>query len=537
MKRVLLLLGLIIASNMVFGGGIVTNTNQSTGWTRMLARNASTDIDAVFFNPAALTKLPDGLHFSLSNQVILQDMSITNSSLGKTFDGEVFAPVFPNLYAVYKKDRLAFSLGFTVIGGGGSASYSKGVPMMELPVSFAAKAMTMSPIGGATGDYSMNKKFDGSSVYFGFQAGVTYAISDAISIFGGARYVWIKNTYDGEMKDIMFKTATGDKPADEFMSGLSTQMMEIATTAQSVGDMMSPLVASPAANLTFAEAQGAGALTLEQRQQLEMGLQKLGKSNAEIEQMTLKEAQTIYYGASQHLNGKAQEIGAGARLLGDQSADVKQTGGGIAPIVGVNVSFLEDKLNIGVKYEFKPEIEIENETPKGKGFAVGFNPQTGDVVEMFPDGKKTDADMPALFSVGAQYKVSDKLSAQVCYLLYFDKKIGWAKETQNGIETDIIDNNFFEIGLGVEYQLSEKLRLSAGYLRGNTGVADNYHNDTRFSLSSDNFGFGGVYKINEMLKLEAGAFYSKYDDKTVGTQTYEKSTMGFSVGLDFTLGK
>lgn len=51
-------------------GGIVTNTNQSAQYIRTLNRNASTCIDAVYFNPAGLTMLGDGLHFSLSNQSI-----------------------------------------------------------------------------------------------------------------------------------------------------------------------------------------------------------------------------------------------------------------------------------------------------------------------------------------------------------------------------------------------------------------------------------------------------------------------------------
>ena len=65
MKKPVLALVMIVAVVMTtFAGGILTNTNQSAQFVRMLSRNASTQIDAVYFNPAGLTNMKDGLHFS-----------------------------------------------------------------------------------------------------------------------------------------------------------------------------------------------------------------------------------------------------------------------------------------------------------------------------------------------------------------------------------------------------------------------------------------------------------------------------------------
>ncbi len=535
MRRVLLILGLMIASNVVLGGGIVTNTNQSTAWTRMLVRDASTDVDAAFSNPAGLTKLPDGLHLSLSNQTIIQEMSIENTSLNKTFNGDVFAPVFPNFYAVYKKNKIAFSFGFMPIGGGGSASYAKGVPMIELPVAAISQKLNNPQAGLDIKGYSMNASFDGSSVYFGLQAGISYAINDALSVYGGARYVWVKNTYNGEMKDIMFKTGAGNVPANTLMNNLSAQLSAGASAAATAANALKPAITTPAAGLTLVQAQGAGVLTAEQRQLFEVGLQKLGKTNAEISQMTLQQAQGTFDIASKHLSEQSQELRAGAQLFGGQTLETEQTGSGITPIVGVNLSLLEDRLNIGMKYEFHTDIELTNKTTKGKGFTAGFTPE-GKPVELFPDGKKTDADIPALLSIGAEYKVTDRLSTQIGYHLYMDKNLGWANEIQNKKTINIIDGNLWELGVGLEYQLNEKLLLSTGYLRGQTGVDDAYHNDMRFSLVSNTYGFGGAYKINDMLRLQAGTYYVQYNDKTVNGQTYDKYNLGFSIGIDFTFG-
>ncbi len=69
MKKITIsLISLLLVTNLAFAGGLVTNTNQSTAWSRMLVRDASTSIDAVYFNPAGLTKLDDGLYISFSSQ-------------------------------------------------------------------------------------------------------------------------------------------------------------------------------------------------------------------------------------------------------------------------------------------------------------------------------------------------------------------------------------------------------------------------------------------------------------------------------------
>ncbi|MGC9374003.1 MAG: hypothetical protein ACP5DQ_03050 [Bacteroidales bacterium] len=71
MKRItLLIIGILMIPFFSYSGGIVTNQNQSAAYIRMFARDASTGIDAVFFNPAGLTKLSDGFHLSLNNQYI-----------------------------------------------------------------------------------------------------------------------------------------------------------------------------------------------------------------------------------------------------------------------------------------------------------------------------------------------------------------------------------------------------------------------------------------------------------------------------------
>ncbi|MFV0377379.1 MAG: hypothetical protein ACK5JD_08770 [Mangrovibacterium sp.] len=128
MKKIsLFVLACLLAMPMAFAGGLLTNTNQSVHFLRNPARNASTEIDAVYTNPAGLTFLSNGLHFSFTNQSAFQTRTITstfagyafnegnNGSTTKTFKGEASAPVIPSFQLAYRRDNLVFSTAFAVL--------------------------------------------------------------------------------------------------------------------------------------------------------------------------------------------------------------------------------------------------------------------------------------------------------------------------------------------------------------------------------------------------------------------------------------
>ncbi len=105
MRKILSLISATFITGSLFAGGLVTNTNQSASWVRLPSRNASTEADAVYYNPAGLMKLDNGFHFSLHNQTIFQKRRLRalhpylNEDLYK---GTVIAPLFPSVYAAYK---------------------------------------------------------------------------------------------------------------------------------------------------------------------------------------------------------------------------------------------------------------------------------------------------------------------------------------------------------------------------------------------------------------------------------------------------
>lgn len=125
----------------------MTNTNYHIAFDRMFARGATTEIDAVFSNPAGLAWGHEGFQMSLNFQKPWQNRDIettiphylANPQLGyagydihKKFNGKASAPIVPALFASYKKDKWAFSAMIGIVGSGGFVKYEEGIPMFNV---------------------------------------------------------------------------------------------------------------------------------------------------------------------------------------------------------------------------------------------------------------------------------------------------------------------------------------------------------------------------------------------------------------------
>jgi long-subunit fatty acid transport protein len=483
----LLVLITISSVNIAFGGGIVTNTNQSASYIRMAVRDASNEIDAVYFNPAALTDLPDGLSLSLNNQTISQNRNVSNDYFflnTKEFNGKVSVPLFPSIYACYKFSDFAFSLGFNPIGGGGSAEYEKGLPSFQLGI-----ADLVPSLGGKDNvSYTTDIYFKGNSVYWGIQGGVTYKICDVISIFGGVRYNIAQNTYTGHLKNTLLnvKSMNFNGKPDSLFSNLAT-------------------------NYRLAKEKFAAA----------------GLTDS-VAKYTALEAQ---------MNMKSSIL---SNLLGNQEADVEQTGNGITPIIGLNFKLLDNKLNIGIKYELNTPLVLKNKTNKDLKVGYTIVNNAPQYITQFPDGMEKNADIPALLSVGVSYEISKELKAAVGFHYFFDKSANW-----DGLQ-DSLESNTYEIGIGLEYSLSDKFLLSTGFMQRSTNAGSAYQSDLSYALGGPSFAFGGRYKLMENLDLNLGVLYTSYTDATKSTErpsgqanyTFAKDNLAIAIGFDWhILGK
>ncbi len=370
-KLSLITIAMVVTATSVFAGGLVTNTNQSAAWARTLTREASLGVDAVYFNPAGLAQLKNGLHLSISNQSIFQTRTITSnyplltSAPDRTsYGAELTAPLFPSIYAAFKMDKWTFSGGFNIIGGGGSADFKDGIPSLETQIASVGASLTpldqqiealtgVNPGFSQTTGYNIDEmSLNGSSQYMGYQLGATYAITDMISVAIGARYVSVKNSYEGYTDGI-----TIDIPA-------------------AYGGATMP----PADYLRFIDA------------------------NVPLP----PEEQARLLGTADYLDA----------ISTDGEVSTIQKGSGFTPIIGVNLH-LTDMINIAAKYEHHTKIELENDTEV-------------DDLGMFPDGEKTRADLPGMFSLGARIQPIKKLTANVGFNYFLDKPAYYGKTDENG---------------------------------------------------------------------------------------------------------
>lgn len=534
MRKLFIIFAGTLISGSLLAGGLVTNTNQSALFTRLQNRNASTGIDAVYFNPAGLTKLGDGFFASINNQTIGQTKTVTTTfpwiaGAPKDYVGNVSAPVYPGVYAAYNTGKFSFSAGFNPIGGGGGATYDKGLPSFEMPISAIPAGLTSSGI--PTTGYQADIFFEGSSVYFGVQANVAYKINDQLSVAAGVRVVSAKNTYNGHIRSIMINpnypafgaiyTGVMNPASDFFTAGATT----LNTLSASATALATGLAAVPAATplTSLPEPTRTQVLTV------------LGAANVNTTGMTVGVAIPTLNAAAPQFTAKANAMTTNANATKDVEVDAEQKGLAYTPIFSVNYS-PSDKVNLSVRYEMKTSLELTTTLIDNKGGGI------------FVDGDKSPASMPSLLALGAEIKPLDNLSIAASFNTYADKKVDYDGSYSKDILQ--IDKNFLEYGLGAEYGINDKLRVSAGWVATKTGVLPAYQSDQRYSTNTNSFGGGFGYRITPMIDLNIGGQYTFYaeDSQTLYypkvsaplfdySQTYNKQTWVIAVGVDLYFGK
>ena len=421
-------------------GGLMTNTNYHIAFDRMMARGATFDIDAAYSNPAGLAWGHEGWQLSLNFQKPWQnrDIELTTPANSHTYEGKASAPIVPALFASYKKDRWAVSTMIGIVGSGGFVKYDEGVPMFNVLLSSMLQNNKIAP-----GTYTIDSEMKGKQYIYGAQVNFTYRILDCLSAAVGFR----ANYYDGYYRGYVH-----------------------AENHPALGNL---------ANLDL---------------------------------------------------------------------DVDQRGWGFAPLVGVN--FHKGGLTLAARYEFRTKINTEN---KQNVLDAGLGPKAMAAIAASPggaaklailkstldayttpykDGEKTRYDMPALFVFAAGYEFTPKLRATLEYHFFDDKNAKMAGDRQKELK-----HGTHEFLAGVEYDINEKFTVSCGAQRTDYGLSDGYEQNTSFACDSWSIGLGGAWNVTEKMRLNAGYFCSLYSDydKVVsyGKETYSRTNHVIGLGLDY----
>src|SRR5664279_4866831 len=270
MRKLLFFIASLFITGSLLAGGLVTNNNQSAMFTRLQNRNASTDIDAVYFNPAGLTKLGNGFFASINNQTITQTQKVVSSfpflnGAPKEYVGDVKAPLFPGVYLVYNTGKMSFSAGFNPIGGGGGAEYKTGLSTFEMPVSVITSLLSAQGI--PTTQYSADIYFKGSSAYLGYQGNIGYKINDKISVAVGMRFVSASNKYKGHISNISINPTYpafgaaytgGMVPASQFFTDGQTYLTGVSAKLSATATSLQPIITGGGGSVPLSSGTLAG---------------------------------------------------------------------------------------------------------------------------------------------------------------------------------------------------------------------------------------------------------------------------------------
>jgi len=434
---------------------LFTIPNMSTSFVRMPSRESSQEIDGVFFNPAGLIGLDNGFHLQINNQFQFIRKGMTSEydafndqSSYYAFDVNNFT--FPTLFAVWKQQKLAFSLGvYSAVGGGGGASFDN-LPSAELPLADMNNLLSgilkiYDDFYGFEQSYSdIDYRYDFVSKGLAFSPGIqlsaSYKVSENFAVSGGVRYV------------TFFSNAKG-----------AASNIEVSNEAMNMS-------LSPADYLRYMQAN-------EQ--------EVIGERNLNLGLISIDGNELLILMAD-----------AFEELIPDTEIDIRQNGKGFTPILAVQYNW-KRKLFAVFKYEHRTKIELKTQV---------FNNKDGD--GLYEHGKVIRSDLPGFMSLGLRLKVTDKLTLASGHRTIFFKRANW-----NG-RSRYVDRNFLEFTISSEYAIHPKISVSGGYTYSEAKVDDEYQNEVDYVLPGHTFAFGAIFFINDNISLEAGLLNTIYTQKT-----------------------
>lgn len=472
------------ASKLHQEDGIIPN--QSAEYVRTLNRNASTDADAAFYNPAGLAFMNrDGLYCMFSSQTMVVNRTIENnlgqmsgaaqggfaaapksyefdwapnplqesSFVGKSFRGgdpdkytlDVVAPVIPDLNIVFKHKSLAAYLSVAMLQGTptNGIKYKDGVPSLDNGLiaiyngyktyisRFAKEQFPLLPsdtsLSGFTRDSCVTRK----EMYLGTTIGGAYKILDWFSAALGARFIYADLQNKIEASNILFTPTT---------------------------QAWIPLA--------------------------------------------------VYWNTSVD-PFKSGTVGV--------DINTRSAGYGFGFILGTDFKPMHD-LNIGIRLEYYTPLIVKNKT---KSFSLPLELESSGEFDIFKDGVKTAVTFPPSASIGISYNILKPLRVEVSFDYYFRKWVDYGPEVSDDTFLYDVDNanakhrmrkdhwnNGFRTGGAVEYEVIAGLKASVGYSYYYTGYKTRYMNESTPMLDSHTIGAGATYAVMEDLEITVGGFYS-----------------------------
>jgi len=432
-------------------GGILTNTNQNIAFNRNMARDGAIGIDGVYSNPAGVAFLTDGFHLSLNIQSAFQHRDIT-TAYGKLFLGNINNPAEEHKYKGKANAPVVPSL---------QAALNRG--RWSFQFGFA--------IVGGGGKCTFD---NGLGSFEGVVAQIPAALvaAGATGITGGY-------SYDSYMRGRQYYWGFTLGTAYKVLDNLSVYggLRVIYANANYFGYVK---------NIALQTSDGN---TMPATQYFIAAHDQYVAAAAKYSEAGMTEQAADY-------TAKADAMTKYAVATQDIELNCDQIGWGVAPIIGID--WKAGKLNLASKFEFKTRLRLKNESANSASAA------NIEMLAQFKDGESVAGDMPALFTLGAQYEFTPKFRVMAGYHHFFDV------DTKQFTKDDLGDTD--EYLLGAEYDINDRLQVSAGVQRTDYDIKPAHMNDISFSLDSWTWGLGIGYQVSKHAKVNIAYFESDYND-------------------------
>ena len=525
MKKITMaLLAIMFLGNTAFAGGILTNTNQSVNFLRNPARDAAIGLDGVYSNPAGVAFLSDGLHLGFNWQYAHQTRTITSTNplfaLGaknnglttKEFEGVANAPFIPSLQAAYNKNNWSFQFNFSVPGGGGKCEFDKGIGSFETVVGAIANKLiaTSTQLNGAIGQfgasvpnvtgYDVDGYMKGQQYYFGFQLGAARKINEHLSVYAGLRLLYGTASYEARLNNIRVMNGAEGMTLPQYFEGVTKGLFDAGNNITALGQQVQDGIKQ------YVTAYMQAGMTQEQAMQ-QPAVQELVQKGQQLQDAGAKLKAT-----GEQLESSAETLAPyanGMNLKSDQS------GWGVAPVIGID--YKTGNFNFAAKYEFKTRMRMKNNSDLKAATVIS-------ATNKYVNGTSVPEDSPALLALGAQWEMTPGVRLNLGYHHFFDKSAHWYEHSEK-----LLDGDTNEYLAGAEWDVTKKLQVSGGVQLTRYGLSDAYMNDMSFVVNSWTFGLGVGYQVTDKVKVNAAYFQTNYENYDMNMPEQNMSGLGLTI--------
>ena len=198
---------------------------------------------------------------------------------------------------------------------------------------------------------------------------------------------------------------------------------------------------------------------------------------------------------------------------------------GFSGVFGVHAKPIEG-LDVAGQFAWRSKMNYAIDSLEGETTAVQFG---------ITKDKEFRTDLAPVLNLGVGYRVIDPLYVSTSFNFYFNS----LAKMNSVLSTE--DNEFdpsFEIALGADYDINEKITASLGIAYGNQGVTEKANSTFNPVLDSFQVGAGVEVHPIEPLTITGGATWVKYfeEDYSVGginTKLSKPLLLMFSLGATY----